>query len=132
MNIILIEPDRVLADTYRLAFEAAGHTAVMCASAQSAVFAADEIKPDIVIMELQLIGHSGIEFLYEFRSYTEWQNVPVMLLTNVPAGEFADSWELLREELGVSAYYYKPLTTLQTLIRAVNEFVSSPSAILKP
>jgi DNA-binding response OmpR family regulator len=130
MNIILIEPDRVLADTYRLAFESVGHRAVMCASAQSAIFAADEVKPDLVIMELQLIGHSGIEFLYEFRSYTEWQAVPVMLLTGVPAGEFADSWELLREELGVSAYYYKPLTSLQTLVRAINEFAPSPHAIL--
>jgi DNA-binding response OmpR family regulator len=127
VNIILIEPDRVLADTYQSALQSAGHRAVMCASAQSAIFAADELAPDLVILELQLIGHSGIEFLYEFRSYQEWQKIPVMLLTSVPAGEFTDCWELLREQLGISAYYYKPLTNLRTILKAVSEF--SPSTM---
>ena len=119
MNIILLEPDKVLADTYRQALQSAGHRVTMCASAQAAIFAADETKPEVIIMELQLVGHSGIEFLYEFRSYDDWQKVPVIILTNVPAGEFSTSWELLRHELGVTAYHYKPVTSLQILLRSV-------------
>jgi hypothetical protein len=42
--------------------------------------------------------------------------------TNVPAGEFAGSWKLLREHLAVSRYLYKPLTTLQNLLSTVNDF----------
>lgn len=120
MKIVLLEPDRVLADTYRQALMHEGHRVVMCASAQAAVFAADELQPDLVIMELQLTGHSGIEFLYEFRSYDDWANVPVLVLTNVPAGEFSGSWDLLRDQLQVYAYHYKPLTSLRTLLRSVN------------
>jgi DNA-binding response OmpR family regulator len=120
MKIILLEPDKVLADTYRQALMHDGHRVVMCASAQAAIFAADELKPDLVIMELQLTGHSGIEFLYEFRSYDDWTTVPVIVLTNVPAGEFSDCWDLLRDQLGVQSYHYKPLTTLRTLMRTVD------------
>lgn len=121
MKIILLEPDKVLADTYRQALMQAGHKVVMCASAQAAIFAADELKPDLVIMELQLTGHSGIEFLYEFRSYDDWVTLPVLILTNVPAGEFSGSWDLLRNQLGVVGYHYKPTTTLRTLLRSVND-----------
>jgi CheY-like chemotaxis protein len=121
MNILLIEPDRILAGTYRQALENYGHNVVMCASAQSAIFAADVVQPDVVILELQLIEHSGIEFLYEFRTYPEWQAIPVILQTNVPAKEFVGSWDMLREQLGVVAYHYKPLTNLQTLLTSVQD-----------
>lgn len=120
MKILLIEPDKVLANTCRQALTHDGHKVVMCASAQAAIFAADEFKPDVVILELQLTGHSGIEFLYEFRSYDDWVQVPVLVVTNVPAGEFQGSWDMLRDQLGVTGYHYKPLTSLRTLLRAVN------------
>jgi DNA-binding response OmpR family regulator len=128
-RVLLIEPDRVLAGMYRLAFEREGHDVMMCASAQSAVFAADEWRPDIVVLELQLIGHSGIEFLYEFRSYTDWQLIPVIILSQVPAAEFSDSWNMLKDEIGVKAYYYKPFTSLKILTRAVAEQLADPPAI---
>ena len=118
-QIILIEPDRVLAGTYRLGLELAGHAVVMCASAQAAIFAADETRPDLVIMEIQLIGHSGIEFLYEFRSYPEWQSIPVIVHSQVPPQEFQDAWEVLKNELGIAGYLYKPATDFATLSRSV-------------
>lgn len=118
-HVLLIEPDRILAKTYLAALKRSGHTVRICATAQTAVFCADESRPDVVVMELQLVGHSGIEFLYEFRSYADWQMIPVIIITNVPAGEFAECWQLLKGELGVTAYHYKPLTDLRTLISAV-------------
>ncbi len=120
MKILLLEPDKILADTYRQVLLQAGHKVVMCATAQAAIFAADDLQPDVVIMELQLTGHSGVEFLYEFRSYDDWIAVPVIIITNVPAGEFNGSWDLLQKQLGVQAYHYKPLTSLRTLLRSVN------------
>jgi DNA-binding response OmpR family regulator len=121
-QILLIEPDRLLARIYFDALVAAGHKVQICATAQAGIFCADDIKPDIVLLELQLVAHSGIEFLYEFRSYPDWQDIPVIVTTNVPAGEFAGSWKLLRDQLAVSQYLYKPLTSLQRLLRTVNDF----------
>lgn len=120
-HIILIEPDRILADTYRQAIETKGHTVTMCASAQAGVMAADESKPDLVIVELQLVEHSGIEFLYEFRSYHDWQSIPIIIHSQVPSTEFNGSKALLERELNVENYLYKPRTTLNHLISAVQE-----------
>lgn len=123
-NILLIEPDRVLAETYWRALESAGHLVVVCAGAQAGIMVADQIKPELVILELQLVGHSGIEFLHEFRSYNDWQKVPVVIHTQVPPSEFNDSAELLRHELGVNLYLYKPQTTLKDLVQAAHEQVA--------
>ncbi len=123
-NILLIEPDRLLAETYCQALKSAGHKVVPCASAQAAILAADQMKPDVVVLELQLIEHSGIEFLYEFRSYVDWQFTPVIVQTSVPASEFATNWQSLKKQLGIEVYLYKPQTNLKQLISSVNSQLS--------
>jgi DNA-binding response OmpR family regulator len=120
-QILLVEPDRLLARTYHDILSRNGHTVRICATAQGGVYCADEFRPDVVILELQLVAHSGIEFLYEFRSYPDWNDVPVIIHTNVPAGEFSGSWKLLRNQLGVVQYLYKPVTTLKALLSAVQD-----------
>lgn len=122
--LLYIEPDIVLAQTYSAALVHAGHSVHICRSAQAGIEAADEQRPDAVILELQLVAHSGLEFLYEFRSYADWRGVPVIVLSHVPQGEFDGSQELLAGHLGVRAYLYKPRTSLRRLLRAVDMLVS--------
>jgi DNA-binding response OmpR family regulator len=119
-QVLIIEPDRLLARTYAQAFKHAGHDACACASAQAAVQLADIAQPDVVVLELQLVAHSGIEFLYEFRSYPDWQNIPVIIHSNVPPAEFNDSIDMLRKHLRVISYHYKPSTSLRVLVKAVD------------
>jgi DNA-binding response OmpR family regulator len=121
-QILLVEPDRLLARTYHDILTHQGHTVRICATAQGGVYCADEFRPDVVILELQLVAHSGVEFLYEFRSYPDWNDIPVIIHTNVPAGEFSGSWKLLRNHLGVTQYLYKPVTTLKKLVSTVHDF----------
>src|ERR1700733_7447717 len=103
-QILLIEPDKSLAKTYHQALKQAGHKVVSVTSSQQAINSADKLAPDVVVLEIQLVGHSGIEFLYEFRSYPEWQSIPVIVHSNVPYVELKDGWPLLSKQLGVSSY----------------------------
>lgn len=123
--ILLIEPDRNLGQAYASALESVGHTVVASATAQSALEAADEIVPEIVLLELQLVAHSGIEFLYEFRSYADWHDIPVIILSKVPPAEFNQCARMLREHLGVTTYCYKPQTDLKQLLYVVTSALSS-------
>ncbi|HSX42518.1 MAG TPA: response regulator [Candidatus Saccharimonadales bacterium] len=118
MHVLLIEPDKLLAQVYTLALERAGHSVAHARSAQAAVHAADEQLPDVVVLELQLPRHNGIEFLYEFRSYSEWRHIPVLLHTYVRPGELAPA-ATLHDQLGVLATLYKPATNLEQLCMAV-------------
>ena len=122
MHVMLIEPDYLLSATYSQALSHAGHEVTSCVSAQTAILAADQKKPDLVILEIQLIEHSGIEFLYEFRSYSDWQTIPVLVHSQIPAQEFAANWQLLKTQLGVHQYLYKPQTALRQLIQVIDKY----------
>lgn len=123
MNILIIEPDIILAEAYKKAFEAAGVAVKLCADAQSAIIAIDEQLPKAVILEIQLAGHSGIEFLQEFRSYEDWSDIPVYIHSNVPeyvVNNNPNTWKTY----GVKRYFYKPQTSMQQLIGTVKGALS--------
>ena len=118
MRVLLIEPDKIQADVYSRALSFDGHEVMHAFSAQGAVHKADEHKPDAVVLELQLPNHNGVEFLYEFRSYPEWLDIPVLIHTFVPSVELAHA-STLANELGARGLLHKPETTLVQLRSAV-------------
>lgn len=120
-RILILEPNRLLAEMYCRALEHVGYDTISVASGQAAVDSADETTPDLIVLELQLPAHNGFEFLYEFRSYTDWQRVPVIINTNIPLSTIGSVAESLFSELGIRAWHYKPETNLQLLIRSVSE-----------
>lgn len=127
MNILLIEPDTVLADLYKQSFERVGHKVMRVSSAQGGVTVSDIRKPDVVVMELQLSSHSGVAFLYEFRSYHDWLSIPVVI-HSVIAPRDVTQFQAAFKELGVSDYLYKPHTSLRKLI-AATEKACTPVAL---
>lgn len=124
-NVLLIEPDKVLARAYTQGLAYAGHVVTHVHGAQDAIEAADDQTPDIVVLEPQLSVQDGIAFLQEFRSYSEWQQIPVILNTHLTAVDLAPVRSALERDLGVSVCLYKPQTTLEQLIRAVNAGLAS-------
>ncbi|HSX23911.1 MAG TPA: response regulator [Candidatus Saccharimonadales bacterium] len=121
MNILLVEPDTVLADTIRAALETAGYLVTWKRSAQTALNSLDETVPDLIILELQLGVHNGIELLYEMNSYPEWQHIPVIVHTiNTKAQDLVYSQSF--GQLHVQAVLYKLHTSTQQLVKAVKQF----------
>lgn len=120
-HVLVVEPDLRLARVYADSLRAAGYEVSARTTAQAAIQAADRCAPDVVVLELQLTNHGGIEFLYELRSYADWRHVPVIVLSTVPERAFAPSTRLLRNNLGVAAYHYKPAMTLRDLHAAVDD-----------
>lgn len=125
-RVLVVEPDGVLARTYVSALSSAGYEAFTASTAQSAIDAADEHAPDCIILELQLPGHNGVEFLYELRSYAEWQQVPVIINTYASRSDFVRMHDVLTT-LGIVQVLYKPQTTLAKLISAVREATTASS-----
>lgn len=121
MQIILIEPDSILAQLYIVELERAGHGVRYVRSAESAIRIADRKRPDLVILELQLTDHNGIAFLQEFRSYADWVDIPVFVHTVIPLVELQPFTKAL-QEMGVKECLYKPQTSLRRLVSAVEEY----------
>ncbi len=119
MNILLLEPNAILGRTYRQFLRSNNHEVLWVQDAQAAISAIDQRVPDLILLELQLALHNGIEFLYELRSYAEWQGLNVVVLSHIP--EKAWLKEILKKRLGVKRYLYKSHTNLANLTIAINQ-----------
>ena len=114
-NVLLLEPDRWLAGRVSAFLRAAGHSVSTFAGPQAAVTAADKQRPAVVVAELQLAGRSGVEFLYEFGSYADWQNIPIIIFTNLQPPQVGAYREVLTQ-LNIRTYLYKTRTSLDALL----------------
>jgi CheY-like chemotaxis protein len=123
-GIILLEPDRQLAQNIQRYFHRAGHQLRFFADPQQAVMSADSGRPDAIILNLFLATRSGIEFLYELRSYPEWSDIPIIATGSLSAGELKDYGAAL-EELRVTAYLPKQTSRLSDLLSAVQASLHS-------
>lgn len=123
-QILLLEPDNQLAAIYSKALQMAGHTVSWCKEAGEAINILDTHSIDLILLEIQLALHNGVEFLYEMRSYPEWQAIPVIIHSVVPAQVIKNN-KLLMKQLNISEVVYKPDTSLKQMVTYVNRNVSS-------
>lgn len=107
--------------------ETNGHEVDWQVDPQEAIISVDVQPVDLIISELILAGRSGVEFLYELRSYTDWQDLPVIIYTNVPAREVGISAKGFGE-LKIDVYHYKCSTPLTELLKSVEAYLS-PAAV---
>ncbi len=126
-KILLIESDRLLATNVKKVLQKTGHTVNWQVDPQNALDIADNEPPDLIIIDLVLAGHGGIEFLYEFRSYPDWQEVPVVVFSSLSAEELKEALGGF-SHLNVTEYHYKPNTTLSDLTRTI-ERILQPTTI---
>lgn len=122
-QVLILDADPILRNASAHALTAAGFGVQLAASAQGAVAACEGQKPDIIVLELQLTGHSGVEFLHELLSYPEWQGIPVVLYTMVPERDL-QGFDTSFRTLGIVRYAYKPETSLQKLADIVSDVSS--------
>ena len=126
-KILILETDRVLAGNLRQYLRNSGHKAIWSATPQTAIEATDQQSPDVIVMDLLLGGHSGVEFLYELRSYPEWQNLPVIILSSLSSRNVQNPSTGL-EQLNITQFFYKPDTKLNQVAAAVDMAVQPTKA----
>lgn len=117
-HILLIEPDKVLAKTYKAALGRAGFLVDWQPNAQGAISSVDSKLPALIVLDVQLPKHNGVEFLYELRSYPDWQNIPVVILSAVTEDELGLTSQA-KTKLSIAGYLYEPHTKLSELIQVV-------------
>ena len=126
-RVLLINSDKIVADNICHFLSRAGYQVDWHLEPQAAVDGADAKAPDAIITDLVFAGRSGAEFLYEFRSYPEWQNLPVIILADIRPEEFSDAGSGFGQ-LNVAAYHYLPITKLTDLVKFLDMALSPAAA----
>ncbi len=118
-TLLLLMPDAVTATTIATAFD--GYKVLTASTAGEAI--ALESSFDAVVMELSLAGHSGFEFLYEFRSYADWSDIPVIIYSRI---RLSDETLQSRAFTSLKARYaYQPEVSLAGLRNMVEKEIHS-------
>lgn len=123
-DILIIEPSKDLAAVLQKTFKRKGYKAALAHTAQEGIEAADKTNPGLVIIELIIPQHNGLEFIHEFRSYAEWLNVPIIFYSQLAPSELGADEEVLAD-MGIKGHFYKPTTSLDELVRAVESTFAS-------
>lgn len=111
-NILLI--DQTQSTQKAISEIMVGYKVICAVDATTAINLASETTPNIIIIELSLGGHSGMEFIYEFRTYSDWQNIPIIIYSTIrlePSILQSKAWQ----NLNIGAYLYKPESSLRAL-----------------
>lgn len=106
-KILLIEDDIWLGELYASALMDHGYEVLHAKTAQESLDLLDENTAQVIILDIMLPGHNGIEVLHELQSYEDWSKIPVVVLSTIAPQQFQLSHKQWRE-YGVTKYLYKP------------------------
>jgi CheY-like chemotaxis protein len=119
-DVLVIEPSKDLSLVVAQALARHERSSTIAHNSQAAIEQADKNTPRLVILELLMPRHNGLEFIHEFRSYPEWLNIPIIIYSQMPKEELNVSKEVL-DDMGVAAHLYKPMASLNELIQNVEK-----------
>lgn len=106
MKILLLEDDMDLGVMYATQLQESGHDVYAARDAQVALNILHEQPVELVLLDLMLPNHNGFAFLYEMRSYEDWQSTPVVILSNLTPRDLPVSESFL-QNLGVKGFLVK-------------------------
>jgi CheY-like chemotaxis protein len=98
-----------------------GFDVVAAKDAESALAHAHSRPPDIVLVDLELPGMSGLEFCAQLRDDPVLNDVPVVMLTAHDVRRYGQA----AEKAGCATYLEKPISPVNVL-HAVEELVGRP------
>ncbi len=102
-KIAIIEDDQAISQMYRIKFEAEGYTVETAENGKLGLELAENMKPDIILLDLMMPEMNGDEVLKRLRKTTWGKNTKVVVLTNMGEQEIPPSVH----EQGVEAVILK-------------------------
>lgn len=113
-RLLLVEDDKSLAELIGFHFERAGFAVTRTGDGEEALILAEEVKPDLVLLDWMIEGISGIEVCRRLRRRPTTAQLPILMLT--ARGEEDDRVRGL--ETGADDYITKPFSPKELVARA--------------
>jgi len=83
VKIAIVEDDQAISQMYRIKFEAEGYKVETAENGKLGLALAEDMKPDIMLVDLMMPEMNGDEMLQKLRA-TDWgKRIKVIVLTNM-------------------------------------------------
>jgi CheY-like chemotaxis protein len=113
-RVLIVDDDRDAAEMLAQALEGAGHEVRQEHDGMSAVVAAAQFQPDVVLLDLGLPGMDGIEVARRLRAYPQLAGVRIVALTGFGQG----SDRKRSAAVGIESHLLKPVD-VATVMEAI-------------
>jgi two-component system cell cycle response regulator DivK len=117
-TVLIVEDNELNMKLFNDLLEAFGYKTVKTRDGRTAVDMAREHKPDLIIMDIQLPGISGLDVTRQLKQDIELAPIPVVAVT---AFAMRGDEQRIREG-GCEAYLSKPIS-VQSFLSTVRQFI---------
>jgi two-component system phosphate regulon response regulator PhoB len=116
-HVLVVEDEEALAQLLKYNLEKEGYKVSLARDGEEAMIVADEVKPDLVLLDWMLPKAPGIEVCRRLRARQETRNTPIVMLT----ARDEESDRIRGLDTGADDYLAKPfsMTELFARLRAV-------------
>ncbi len=120
LRIAIIEDDQVISQMYIMKLTAEGYDVQWAENGKLGVAMVEDIKPDLILLDLHMPIMDGAEALREIRKQEWGKDIPVIVLTNLGAEEAPDDLK----SLGIDSYIVKADYTPRQVVERVKEVLA--------
>lgn len=110
LKILVVDDEKPIADILKFNLEKEGYDVTCAHDGNDAVELAEEIKPDLILLDIMLPGKDGNEVCREVR---KTQSMPIIMLT----AKDSEIDKVIGLELGADDYVTKPFSNRELLAR---------------
>ncbi len=122
MRILIIDDSSFVREMLTSTFLREGYDITSAADGVEGLTALYMVKPDIILLDLEMPGMNGLTFLETIRKQRTFEDLPVILLTSVQSRHTL----MHAAQLGVNACLLKNRFELNGLLSRVQQIVREP------
>jgi len=118
-SVLILEDDVFLVKAYKSRFDKENIRLVIVKNGKLGLAEAKQNKPDVILLDLVMPDGNGFEFLEELKTLPGFENIAVIVLTNL-GGEIDRKHAL---KLGASEYMVKADSSMDEVIEMVKKYL---------
>lgn len=112
-QVLVVEDESALADLLKYNLEREGYRVSVAADGEEAMVVAEEVAPDLILLDWMLPKASGVEVCRRLRARQETRNTPIVMLT----ARDEESDRIRGLDTGADDYLVKPFSMNELLAR---------------
>lgn len=118
-KIVLIEDNKMNSRLAQKVLESAGMEVFVYSNAEEALSGLNGIRPSLVLVDLQLPGISGYDFVRQVRRFEKYAGIPLVAISaNVREEDKSKAYAA-----GCDGFIEKPMNT-RTLVRDLQDYLA--------
>lgn len=119
-KVAIIEDDQTISQMYRFKFEAEGYTVETAENGKLGLQLAEDMKPDIILLDLMMPEMTGDQMLEQMRATPWGKTTKVIILTNMGEQEIPEKVK----SMGVEAVILKADMTPRQVAELVKKHLA--------